>query len=198
MSEGVRHAYAARAVEYTEALGSMDAVHAEDRRLVADWAGRVSGPLLDAGCGPGHWTRFLADLGADAAGVDQVPEFIEQARRRFPGIRFDEGSLEALPAKDASVGGVLAWYSLIHYGPDALHIPLRECARVLKPGGTLLAGFFDGPTVEPFDHAVVTAFRWPVPELAAELRRAGFEVVETRQRTDVGHRPHGATLARRA
>ena len=197
MNEAVRNAYAARAIEYTEVLGSMGAVHAEDRRLVVDWASRVKGPIVDAGCGPGHWTHFLADLGADVAGVDQVPEFIEQARMRFPGIRFHEGSLEALPVEDASVGGVLAWYSLIHYGPGALHIPLRECARVLKPGGLLLTGFFAGPRVEPFDHAVFTAFRWPVQELAAELSRAGFELVETHQRTDAGHRPHGAILARR-
>lgn len=62
----------------------------------------------------------------------------------------------------------------------------------------MLLGFFEGPTIEMFTHAVVTAYRWPVTELNGELEAAGFEVIETHTRTGPGHRPHGAILARRA
>jgi hypothetical protein len=81
--------------------------------------------------------------------------------------------------------------------PDEVGSILEEFARCLEPGGSLLLGFFEGQTVEPFDHAVVTAYRWSVEALGEELRSAGFEVVETRGRHDPGARSHGAIVARR-
>ena len=197
MNDLVRDAYMERALEYAEALGSMAAVHPGDRHLVSTWARGVTGPVIDAGCGPGHWTHFLAESGADVQGIDLVPKFIEHAQHRFPGVPFRVGSLHALDVADHSLGGLLAWYSLIHHRPDAVQVLLAEFARVLRPGGGLLLGFFEGPTVEAFEHAVVTAYRWPVGELSNDLRTAGFEVIETHTRTGSEHRPHGAIVARR-
>ena len=100
------------------------------------------------------------------------------------------------PATGA-VGGVLAWYSLIHCEPDEIQVPLREFARVLRPGSDLLIGFFDGPRVKKFEHTVVAAHRWPVDELCDKLRAVDFDVIETHLRTGPQHRPYGAILARR-
>ncbi|WP_342450798.1 class I SAM-dependent methyltransferase [Plantibacter sp. CFBP 8798] len=194
----VRTAYSGRAVEYADLLGSMASVHPSDLQLVTSWADRIDGRALDAGCGPGHWTAYLASRGLDIRGVDLVPECIAYARTEHPETRFDLGSLDALDAETGSVGGVLAWYSLIHHRPDTIDASLADFARVLRPGGELLIGCFEGPAVEAFDHAVVTAYRWPVMELAERVRRAGFEVVETHTRTSLDQRPHGAVLARRA
>lgn len=58
-------------------------------------------------------------------------------------------------------------------------------------------GFFAGPRIEPFDHAVVTAYFWPIEAMTRELARAGLEIIDTHARTDPGSRPHGAILARR-
>jgi SAM-dependent methyltransferase len=193
----VRDAYARRADEYTEQLGTMAAVHPADRQLVSDWADGLAGPVIDAGCGPGHWTRYLADRGLAARGVDQVPAFIDHARAAHPGVAFELGSVDALANAPGSVGGVLAWYSLIHHDPAVILSPLREFARVLRPGGGLVLGFFEGRRVEPFDHLVVTAYRWPVAELSDRLRDAQFEVTEVQTRTDTGQRPHGAIVAKR-
>lgn len=57
----VRRAHPRRAVEYTDLLGSMASVHATDRLLVASRADRLRGLVLDAGCGPGHWSVYLAE-----------------------------------------------------------------------------------------------------------------------------------------
>ncbi|WP_156351764.1 class I SAM-dependent methyltransferase [Agreia sp. Leaf210] len=193
----VSEAYSARAAEYIEALGVVEAMHPSDAALIASWGAQVDGPALDIGCGPGHWTAFLAERGLDIRGVDLTPAFIEHARATYPELRFATGSVEALDASDASLGGVLAWYSLIHHTPDAIGPALDEIARALRPGGLLLMGFFEGAVVEPFDHAVTTAYRWPVAELGERLRASGFEVIETHTRTSPNTRPHAAIVARR-
>jgi SAM-dependent methyltransferase len=193
----VRDAYSRRADEYIQAVGSMDHVHRDDRELVLEMAQLAEGLILDAGCGPGQWTNFLQEHGAEVVGVDLAPAFVERARQRFPRVPFREGTLEDLQVPDGSVGGILSWYSIIHTDPADLGRILREFARCLRPGGYLVTGFFEGPRLEAFDHQVVGAYRWPVGELSGELKDAGFTVHGVRTRTDPGHRPHGAILARR-
>lgn len=197
MAAGTQNAYTNRASEYTSLLGSMDAVHAADRHLVETWADQVDGAILDAGCGPGHWTAHLARRGHNVKGIDLVPAFIEHARTEYPDVAFDTGSIDSLDAPTGSLGGVLTWYSLIHHDPTSIHVPLQQLARVLQPNGSLLLGFFVGPSVEAFDHAVTTAYYWPISVLTSELEAAGFEVEETHARTGAGYRPHGAVMATR-
>lgn len=110
----VQQAYAARAAEYTAILGAIDDMHELDRSHIERWAEQISGRIIDAGCGPGHWTDFLHRRGADISGIDLVPEFIESARLRFPDVSFQVSTLRGLDAADGSLNGVLAWYSLIH------------------------------------------------------------------------------------
>ncbi len=198
MGPDVANSYSRRATEYAERLGSMTSVHPADVHLVSEWAAGVTGPLLDAGCGPGHWTAHLRQLGHDARGVDQVPGFIELAGTAHPDVPFATGNIDALDEPDDTYGGVLAWYSLIHHEPETIHRPLGEFARVLRPGGRLLIGFFVADDVEPFDHAVVTAYQWSTSELGRVLDAAGFDVEETHTRTVPAPRPrpHGAILAR--
>lgn len=199
MVTSIQAAYTDRADEYIALLGSMQSVHPSDEHLVSAWAAPIDGLVLDAGCGPGHWTGHLATQGVRMLGIDQVPAFLEHARAAYEGLSFLEGSIDELPLADGSVAGVLAWYSLIHHDPDTIHRALDEFARVLEPGGALLIGFFVAAAVEPFDHAVVRAWRWSPDVLAERLHAAGFEVVETHTRSapQSQPRPHGTILARR-
>lgn len=197
MINHVSNAYGHRASEYTELFGSMNAVHPSDRQLVATWAGDIEGRVIDAGCGPGQWTNFLAEHRLAACGVDLVPEFIEHARITYPDVPFKVCSFNALDVETGTVGGILSWYSLIHHDPGAIGVTLQEFGRALKPGGKLLIGFFEGPEVEKFAHGVAPAYRWPVTFMSDELVSAGFDVVETHTRTTPNQRPHGAIIARR-
>ena len=195
--ERVHADYTARADEYITLLGSIEATASEDRTLVSVWAQEVDGLVLDVGCGPGHWTSYLHAAGVEVVGIDPVGAFIDSARVTYPDTDFLLGRAEDLDVPAGSIGGVLAWYSLIHTEPELLAVALDEFARVIRPGGSLLLGFFVGDQCEPFDHAVTTAYLWPVSLLAEHVRRAGFGVITTQERTDPGARPHGAIIAQR-
>lgn len=198
MSESmVEAAYSLRAAEYAEVFGSVDAAHPADRKFVAGWAASLVGPVIDAGCGPGHWTKYLADLGLDVEGIDLVPSFIGHARAHFPEIPFRVASARDIGVADESLGGILAWYSLIHVVPDDVPGVLAEMARCIRPGGSLLAGFFESPAIQEFPHQVTPAYSWPVQEFTRLLEAAGLTAVAVETRTGPGHRPHAAVIARR-
>lgn len=108
------------------------------------FAGRVraagGGPVADVGCGPGHVTAHLRELGVDAFGIDLSPVMVDVARRDHLGLRFEGGSMTDLDLVDAAVAGLLAWWSLV-YGPDnEIRTVFEHFRRVLRPGGLLLLG----------------------------------------------------------
>lgn len=109
-----------RAAEYTSVLGAIADMHGLDRRRMEQWAEQISGPVIDAGCGPGHWTDYLHRRGLHISGVDLVPGFIASARIRFPDVPFRVSLLRALDLVDGGLDGVLAWYPLIHLAPAEL------------------------------------------------------------------------------
>ncbi|MGS0562167.1 class I SAM-dependent methyltransferase [Microbacterium aurugineum] len=191
----IRDAYAARAAEYTGRLGDIGQMDAVDRQCIATWSDGIDGRICDAGCGPGHWTAFLAERGHDVEGIDLVPEFIASASARFPHVRYRVASLADADVEPGSLGGVLAWYSLIHAGPEALPVLFSAIRRALHSGGGLLVGFFDGPDGEPFPHAVTSAYLWSIPGLTLLLERAGFSVVDCDARVQDGRRPHASISA---
>lgn len=188
-------AYASRAQEYASLLGSVEATSPLDQYLILRWAQACGGPVVDLGCGPGHWTHLLHRQGVQVVGLDPVPEFVEYAQRTFPGVRYQVGDSSSLPRGSA---GILAWYSLIHLAPAELADVLGQLFTALRPGGQLLVGFFRGDRVERFDHAVHPAWRWPMTMINKALEDAGFHVGDAQCREDEGVSPHGSVWARRA
>jgi SAM-dependent methyltransferase len=143
-----RTSYDTVAVSYADLLRDALADAPYDRALLGLFADLVraagGGPVADVGCGPGRITAYLRGLGVDAFGVDLSPGMIDVARRDHPGVRFEVGSMTDLGLADASVAGVLAWFSLIHVPDDEVPAVVAHFHRVLRPGGVLLLGFHVG------------------------------------------------------
>ncbi len=140
-----RAAYDTVARDYARLLaGALDRIP-WDRAVLATFAELVArdelGPVADVGCGPGRITGHLHHLGLDVSGIDLSPGMLAVARQALPGLRFAVGSMTALDLPDASLGGLVAWYSLIHIPPVDVPAVLAELSRVLVPGGQLLLAF---------------------------------------------------------
>nr|WP_238452695.1 class I SAM-dependent methyltransferase [Micromonospora sp. ATA51] len=157
------------------------------------------GPVADVGCGPGHVTAHLRELGIDAFGIDLSPSMVAVARRDHPGMRFEVGSMTDLDLADASLAGLLAWWSLIHVPDDAVRRVLAHFRRVLRPGGLLLLGFHVGDearlkTQGYGGHPMkVYVHRRQPSQVAAWLRDAGF-TVEAQTLLDLDQSVPGAVL----
>lgn len=184
-----RTAYDTVAVDYASLLGTELTEGPLDRALLAAFAELVhatsNGPVADIGCGPGRVTAHLHSLGLDAFGIDLSPAMVAVARASYPALRFDEGSMSALDLADGSLGGVLAWYSVIHTPPERLPGVFAELHRVLRPGGHLLLAFQAGDDErvereEAYGHAVPLVSYRLSPDRVARLLGAAGLVVQTR------------------
>lgn len=120
-----------------------------DRKLLQQFTNRIvtGKPVLDIGCGPGHTTAHLASLGLKATGVDLSSKLIEIAKAAFPQSSFEVGNFFDLSHKSSSIGGVLAFYCIVHLSPNELLPAFLEIVRVLEIGGVLLLAFHVGSEV---------------------------------------------------
>src|SRR5205085_5189528 len=81
--------------------------------------------------------------GAEVAGLDVTPELLAVARERLPGADLREGDMETLPFDDAAFDAVLG-INAFQFAGDPRRA-LREAARVLRPGGRVVASLFAAP-----------------------------------------------------
>lgn len=108
------------------------------RRILEQLPG-IRGDLLDAGCGPGPMARVFEDLGFTWTGVDLSFEMCRKAQEASRSKQAMASALDGLPFGPASFDVVVAAGSIEYATNDGL--ALHEIARVLRPGGRLLATF---------------------------------------------------------
>jgi SAM-dependent methyltransferase len=101
---------------------------------------KIGESVLDLACGLGRTTLLLYEMGLTVRGIDRSDVFIQIAKRRLPYLDLHLGSYDRIEEPNASYSHVLISFNGIDYAfPDSQRIAaLRECARVLKPGGTLI------------------------------------------------------------
>jgi 2-polyprenyl-3-methyl-5-hydroxy-6-metoxy-1,4-benzoquinol methylase len=143
-----------------------------------------AGPVLDVGCGAGPGLRYISSRGARVVGIDPSIYALRQARGL---ITVDMAQMDAaarFPFADGAFGMVLA-NEVVEHVPDGVEF-LRECARVLRPGGIV---FLTTPNLwdirrvlAPLVGRVWSGDTDPThinlytpPRLAEDLVRAGFK-----------------------
>ena len=104
--------------------------------------------VLDIGCANGFSTvRCAAQKQIDILGLDYIPEMIEQAKKRSADlsgklagrVSFDVGDITTLKQASESFDKVIVVRVVINLGEWSNQLrALKECARVLRPGGLLL------------------------------------------------------------
>jgi SAM-dependent methyltransferase len=132
-----RASYDTIAAEYQARFGHELTARPLDRGMMAGFAELVAaaglGPVADIGSGTGRVAAYLASLGVSVSGIDLSSQTVAVARDLYPALRFEVGSMLDLDLPDASLGGVLAWYSTIHVPDDRLPDAFAEFHRVLAP-----------------------------------------------------------------
>jgi SAM-dependent methyltransferase len=145
--------------------------------------------VLDAGCGQG--TPVLTALAGtvETIGLDFSGEQLRLAAENAPGAALVRGDMTSLPFSPNAFDAVTALHSLIHV-PLAEHATVVEgFARVLSPGGLLLLTEGDDEWIgeNPDWLGSGVEMRWEFAGLETtreQLRRAGFEVLDTWHRRD--------------
>ena len=96
----------------------------------------ASGGVLEVGCGTGHWLGEPDGASGTVTGVDPSAAMLRRARTAAPRAHLIRAAAEALPLSAARFDRAFCINALHHFRDQAG--ALRECRRVLKPGGTFL------------------------------------------------------------
>ncbi len=117
--------------------------------------------ILDLACGMGRTTLMLHEMGMKVRGVDRSEIFIEMAKRRLPYLDLQVGSYDRIEEEDSSFSHVLISFNGLDCAYPAAQraAAIRECARVLKPGGTFI-----------YSSHNIKSFHWISPYYRGRLR----------------------------
>lgn len=188
-SEKMRVSYDTIAAEYANRIYTELKNKPFDRQLLDHFADdvRMFGPVCDIGCGPAHIARYLFDRGVNVFGLDLSAGMLHEAKRLNPNIDFIQGSMFALGLGSDTLGGIAAFYSIIHLGREHVVATLSEMRRVLKRRGSLLLAFHLGEDViqvtDFHDHPVdfeATLFR--IEEMTGYAKAAGLNLQQAMER----------------
>jgi ubiquinone/menaquinone biosynthesis C-methylase UbiE/ribosomal protein S18 acetylase RimI-like enzyme len=138
----IRTTYDAVAANYDSAIGDELAHKPLDRALLASFLELAGeGLVVDAGCGPGHITRYARARHPAVLGIDLSPKMIRIAREHDPDGGYHVASMLTLPVDDGLFAGAMALYSIIHFTDQERAAAIAELARVVRPGGWLYLAF---------------------------------------------------------
>ena len=136
---------------------------------------------VDLGCGTGDLLPSLLLSAEKVIGVDNSPEMLKKAARRFQGeehrVDLRIGQLEHLPMRDSEAGAAVV-SMVLHHLPEPDR-GIAESARVLEHGGELIIVDLDKHRNE----SVRTRYgdRWlgfPAEQIEQWVSGAGFRVLE--------------------
>ncbi|KUH69433.1 SAM-dependent methyltransferase [Mycolicibacterium novocastrense] len=133
--------------------------------------------VLEAGCGEGYGANLIADVARCVIGLDYDESTVAHVRARYPRVDMRHGNLAELPLADGSVDVVVNFQVIEHLWDQGQFV--RECLRVLRPGGCLLMSTPNRITFSPGRDTPINPFHTRelnAAELAELLATEGFAV----------------------
>ena len=156
-----------------------------------------AGDVLDIASGDGVLAELLADRARSVTCIDSSARVVAAASERLkahPHVRVTTGDMHALPQAEASFDLTLLMHALTYAHTPAL--ALSEAARVLRPGGRLLATTLarheHRGAVEPFGHVNLG---FTPKDLRRMAERAGLTVLSCAPITREKRPPHFEVVA---
>jgi SAM-dependent methyltransferase len=135
--------------------------------------------VLEAGCGEGYGAGLLAEVAAGVLALDLDPMTAAHVAGRYPRTGVARANLVALPVRDGGCDVVVSLQVIEHLWEQERF--LRECFRVLRPGGSLMLSTPNRLTFSPGRDTPLNPFHTrelSAAELAGLVRDAGFVDVE--------------------
>lgn len=133
--------------------------------------------VLEVGCGEGYGTALLASVARQILGVDYDAYTAVHAAATYPQAWFVRANLAALPVRSASIEVVATLQVIEHVWNHPQFV--RECLRVLRPGGLLLVTTPNRLTFSPGLDEPVNPFHtkeFTAAELTELLASCGFQI----------------------
>ncbi len=132
--------------------------------------------VLDLACGMARTTLLLHKMGMRVCGIDRSEKFIEVAKQRFPDLDLRVGSFDAIGAEDASFDNIVIALNGIDLAiPESQRVAaLRECTRVLKPGGILIFSSHNLKSLHWFSPYYNRHPRWKLRNCLRAFRKPSY------------------------
>lgn len=136
-----------------------------DKQIHAHGRQHLRGRLIDIGCGTKQYEALLAPYVDEHVGVDHADTMHDTSRVDLVGTAYD------IPAEDESFDSALCSAVLEHL--EEGEAALRECLRVLKPGGTAI---YTVPFIWHIHEEPRDFYRYSRYGLQYLFEKAGFEI----------------------
>ena len=145
--------------------------------------------ILDIGTGTGDLAREFIKAGNRVVGIDFSERMVKKAREKYgqdPHVSYMVASSEAIPFEESTFDGVISAFVIRNlYQGGILQSSLRECYRVLKPGGQMVHVELTRPpkgfllwshrvylrTMLPLFGRIVFGSRWPRKYLSSTIEK---------------------------
>ncbi|HPQ43961.1 MAG TPA: class I SAM-dependent methyltransferase [Syntrophales bacterium] len=187
--DSIERVYDTVAKEYAKAFSYDHEKKPKDQEILHRFSkeiGKIK-PVWDLGCGSGNTTQYLRNLGIEISGLDLSEVLLKQARILHPGIPFRKGNILGLECDDDSIGGVVAFYAIVHFTDEQVGIAFREVFRVLQPGGLFLFTYHIGDKTIHIDEFLgakidIDFMFFTTDFISGCLKESGFERIEIIER----------------
>ena len=136
--------------------------HAVEKRAKEHFHGR----LIDIGCGTKPYQKLISPFVSDYVGVDRERPFDAETKPDLCGTAYE------IPVKDGAFDCAISTATLEHL--EEPEMALRECFRVLRPGGTAI---YTAPLIWHIPSAPWDYYRFTSFGLEHLFTKSGFQIV---------------------